>query len=139
MLSGQTDMLGNVSVLARLMSSKFPLVVIMTELTERLKQWDLDMNLDWIPRNQNEEADGLTNGIVNSFAAELEIKVDLKKMGLHTLDRMLKVADELYKDVQNEKVLKQAKVVTEAGRATAMSSPRSKLRPPREEKGRNPW
>ena len=51
LLSGQTDNIGNVSVLSRLMSSKFPLVVILTELAERFRQWDLDLGLDWIPRN----------------------------------------------------------------------------------------
>ena len=102
-MSGQTDNIGNVAVLSRLMSSKFPLVVILTELADRLRRWDLDLSLDWIPRNQNEEADGLTNGVVNSFSPEFEIKVDLKKLGLHTLDSMWTVADNLYKDVKEKR------------------------------------
>ena len=133
---GQTDNLGNVSVLSRLMSSKFPLVVIMTELAERLRRWDLYMSLDWIPRNQNEEADGLTNGVVSSFAAEQEIKVDLKELGLHTLDRMWKVADDLYKDVQERKVLRKEQMGVGTKGATSATSPQKKLRPLRE---RDPW
>ena len=117
-------------MLTRLMSSKFPLVVIMTDLAERLKQWELDMNLDWIPRNQNEEASGFTNGNVESFAADREVKIDLKEMGLHTLDRMWNVADELYKDVQKNKALNQVREASD----TRLAGP--KPRPLRE---RDPW
>ena len=136
LLPGQTDNVGNVSVLSRFMSSKFPLVVILTELAERLRQWDLDLGLDWIPRNQNEEADGLTNGVVSSFAPELEIEVDLKRLGLRTLDCMWEVADGLYRDVQERKTRKRAQGEALGGGATAVPSPGPKVRPLRE---RDPW
>ena len=136
LLSGQINNLGNVSVLSRMMSSKFPLIVIMTELAERLRDWDLDMGLDWIPRNQNEEADGLTNGMVSPFSAELEVKVDLKDLGLKTLERMWPVADDLYKEVLEKKALSKEKGVASLSGATTMSSPRSKAKPLRE---RDPW
>ena len=105
----------------------------MTELAERLRQWDLDMSLDWIPRNQNEEADG---GVVDSFAPELEIKVDLKKLGLHTLERMWQVANGLYADVQEKKARRMAQASSEKGGAPAVPAPLPKLRPLRE---RDPW
>ena len=43
------------------MSSKFPLVVILTEMAVQLQSRKLELDLDWIPRNQNKEADAITN------------------------------------------------------------------------------
>ena len=118
------------------MSSKFPLVVIMTELAERLRRWDLDLNLDWIPRNQNEEADGLTNGVTSPFAADLEVKVDMKELGLHVLDHMWEVAHDLYKDVKEKRAQRREEDARRKGRATSVTSPRPNIRPLRE---RDPW
>ena len=131
LLSGQTDNLGNTSVLSKLMSSKFPLVVFMTELASRLRSMDLDLSLDWIPRNQNEEADGITNGNVQIFDPAQEIIVDIKGLNLRTLDRMWLVADDLYKEVQgNRGRQRDQPMPTEKGRPGVDS------RPLRE---RDPW
>ena len=74
--------------------------------------------------------------MVNSFAPELDIEVDLKKLGLHTLDCMWEVADGLYRDVQEKKARKMAQEGARSGGATAMPSPVPKVRPLRE---RDPW
>ena len=131
MLSGQTDNLGNTAVLSKLMSSKFPLVVILTELASRLRSLDLDLSLDWIPRNQNEEADGITNGNVKIFDPALEIAVDVKSLDLKTLDRMWKVADDLYGEVRGKKAEQGA-----LPRPAVKGRPVADSRPLRE---RDPW
>ena len=51
-ISGLTDNSGNTSALARLMSSKFPLIVILTEFAAQLRSRGMDLELEWIPRNQ---------------------------------------------------------------------------------------
>ena len=51
-ISGFTDNAGNEAVLNKLMTSKFPLVVILTELAEQLKQGEFDMTLTWVPADQ---------------------------------------------------------------------------------------
>ena len=61
-ITGLTDNRGNVFALSRLMSSKFPLVLILSEFASQLRTRRLGMSLRWIPRGQNEEADALTNG-----------------------------------------------------------------------------
>ena len=55
LLTDLTDNSGNTSALSRLMSSKFPLVVIMTEMAAQLQAKEAELDLHWIPRNQNEE------------------------------------------------------------------------------------
>ena len=49
-ISGFTDNAGNEAVLNRLMTSKFPLVVILTELAEQLEQGEFDVTFTWVPR-----------------------------------------------------------------------------------------
>ena len=61
LISGTTDNLGNSWTLARLMSTKFPLVLILGELATQLRRNTLALELNWAPRGQNEEADALTN------------------------------------------------------------------------------
>ncbi len=50
---------------ARLRSQRlfrFPLVVILAEVASQLRQRSMALSLGWAPREQNEEADALTNG-----------------------------------------------------------------------------
>ncbi len=61
-LQGFADNLGNSFALTKLMSSKFPLVVILAEVATQLRSRRMVLNLGWTPRDQNEEADVLTNG-----------------------------------------------------------------------------
>ena len=79
-LSGMTDNLGNTSALAKLMSPKFPLIVIMTEMAAPLQAREAELDLQWIPRNQNEEADGLTNEDSSQFDPSRRIKVEIERL-----------------------------------------------------------
>ena len=126
-LSGLTDNSGNTSALTRLMSPKFPLIVIMTELAAQLQAKRAELDLLWIPRNQNEEADGLTNGDYSQFDLKRRIAVDVAKLEYKILPRMIAAADALYKDAMLNK---------ESSRAGAQAKRAAKLRPLRE---RDPW
>ena len=99
-LSGLTDNSGNTFALARLMSSKFPLVVILAEVAAQLRKRRLALELHWVPRNQNEEADALTNNRTELFDKAREIKIDLAKLEFIVLPEMVKVADALYAEVR---------------------------------------
>ena len=50
-LTDLTDNSGNTSALSRIMSSKFPLVVIMTEMAAQPQAKEAELDLHWIPRN----------------------------------------------------------------------------------------
>ena len=71
-ITGATDNRGNSQVLGRLMSSKFPLVVVLAELAAQLKKRCLRLDLQWVPRDENEEADGLTNLDFSGFDPQQE-------------------------------------------------------------------
>ena len=128
-LTGLTDNAGNVSALARLMTSKFPLVVILTELAAQMQKKRLELDLQWIPRNQNEEADAITNHKTEGFDPSLKVEVVVADLPFLVLPRMIQVADHLYEQVREARAGKPAV-------APPAVAPRRPLRPLRE---RDPW
>ena len=102
-LTGLTDNSGNTSSLCRLMSSKFPLVVILTEFAAQLRQREMELDLAWVPRNQNEEADALTNERFEHFDEKLRVALKIEELPFLVLDKMFEVADHLYRNVQQKK------------------------------------
>ena len=99
-MTGLTDNAGNQFALAKLMSSKFPLVVILTELAAQLRARRLELILDWIPRGQNEAADALTNDRLEAFDRTREVQVSVADLPFIVLPAMLQVADHLYASVR---------------------------------------
>ena len=79
-ISASTDNAGNAQAMARLMSSKFPLVVVMAELAAQLRARGLRLDLAWVPRAQNEEADELTNREYGRFRMENRIPVEVERL-----------------------------------------------------------
>ena len=99
-ISGVTDNAGNTSVVSRLMTSKFPLVVILAEVAMQLMSRRIDLDLIWAPRNQNEEADALTNGETFIFDKDLEVKVEVDRLNFLVLPHLMKKAEDLYEEVK---------------------------------------
>ena len=60
-LSCGTDNQGNSFLLDRMMTTKYPLVVILMELAHQMRRRRLVLRARWLPRLENEEADALTN------------------------------------------------------------------------------
>ena len=99
-ITGATDNQGNSQVLCRLMSSKFPLVVVvLAELAAQLKKRCLRLDLQWVPRDQNEEADGLTNLDFSSFDPGRRMDLKIADLRFEVLDAYMAAATALYDDV----------------------------------------
>ena len=103
MLRGITDNQGNQAVMSRLMTSKFPLVVILVELAAQLELRNIDLALDWVPRDQNEPADALSNGDFAMFDEKRRVHIDMGQTKWLLLPEILEVSADLYKDVQTAK------------------------------------
>ena len=86
--------------MSKLMTSKFPLLVILTELAAQLRERRVDLALQWVPRSQNEEADAITNDRVEIFDKTLEVKMDPSKVDWVVLPVMMGVAEQIYSDVK---------------------------------------
>jgi hypothetical protein len=73
---GGTDNQGNTFVVSRLLTTKFPLAAVLMQLSQMLAERDLWLDLNWIPREDNTEADDLTNGEYGKFDPELRVELD---------------------------------------------------------------
>ena len=50
------------------------------ELATILEQARLHLDLDWVPKDENAEADDLSNGIVKDFDPVVRVEVDVASM-----------------------------------------------------------
>ena len=109
-----------------MMTSKFPLVVILAEVAAQLRSRSMVLNLGWTPRDQNEEADVLTNGDFAAFDKNRRVEVDVSKVDWLILPRMLEVSQHIYEKVRTSKM--------EGGPPKAGAPPRQ-----RNFRQTNPW
>ena len=85
------------------MTSKFPSLVILTELAAQLRKKSMELELGWTPRDQNEEADRLTNLCFDDFNPEMRIDFDPVKADWLVMREMLEVAENIYQKVKDRK------------------------------------
>ena len=127
-LTGITDNSGDTFAPARLMTSKFPMFVILAEFAVQIRRRSLELDFHWVPRDQIEEADALTNEEFGASAPERRVRVDLEGMWWELLPRMLEAAEDLYRQVQERSTQGRSRPPEKAKRA-----PAEKLR------AREPW
>ena len=65
----------------------------------QLRAKNLHLELDWVPRAQNEEADALTNHDYSAFSADRRLNINPEDLGLMIMPELLGVAEDLYKDI----------------------------------------
>jgi hypothetical protein len=82
------------------MTTRYPLGLILIELSYQLAVRRMALRADWVPRLQNEEADALTNGDFRHFSDELEVKVDFESLKFGVLDRLLRVGEAYFLEVE---------------------------------------
>ena len=105
-LSGVTDNLGNRFAVSKLMTTKFPLCAAMMQLSSTLSQRHMKLRLNWAPREQNYEADELSNGIKHRFSREKQVDVEKILKDLPVFNKMIKYGRSLYegiKDIKEDK------------------------------------
>ena len=61
------------------------------------------MDLLWTPRDQNEEADALTNGEFTGFTAAHRVEVDLGPHSWKILPAAMKEAEDIYEKVKERR------------------------------------
>ena len=66
-----TDNQSNTYAISKMMSTKYPLTLLVMELSETLRSRSCELNLHWIPREKNQLADDLTNEKFDSFPSHL--------------------------------------------------------------------
>ena len=88
-----TDNQGNSYLLDKLLTTKYPLGVVLMELAVQVGLRNATLRANWIPRLQNEEADALTNSEFHHFDLSKRIEVDLEKLGFVVMNDFFAVGD----------------------------------------------
>ena len=125
-----TDNLGNKAALSKLMTTKFPLCAATMELCSTLSKQGRPLRLNWAPREQNVEADELSNDKCHRFDPKLRVDVEplLKEMKL--FNKIVKYGRELYNDIAV------AKTVRKVERARGSQEERSHKESRRSDRGK---
>jgi hypothetical protein len=125
--SGGTDNQSNTFAAQKLLSTKFQLTILLMELSEQLRTRNAALSLRWIPREQNQAADDLTNDCFDKFTASNRIPVVQEDLKFLVLESINKAAGELFQDIVNRKAIKLSK------------KPMAKRKVTDRLKWRNPW
>ena len=111
-LTALTDNLGYAHVLKKFGSSKYPLSIIAMELATQLDRHGVDLDLQWVPRWQNQEADDLTNERFEDFDERSRIVVQFEELEFVVMNRLLTKAGELDRELRLRKTPKEAKLAS---------------------------
>jgi len=101
--TGTTDNQGNPFILNRLMTTKFPVNVMLMEaatIMEARSQW---LDLTWTPRESNVEADDLSNERLEKFAAENRVNVQIDQDRFPVMFKMLAHGRALFDELEQRK------------------------------------
>ena len=93
-LSCGTDNQGNSHLLDRMLTTKYPLGVVLMELAHQMRVRRLVLRAHWLPRLENEEADALTNFDYRHFDAAKRIEVKLEELEFKVLNELFKEGEE---------------------------------------------
>ena len=92
-LSCGTDNLGNTFLLDRLLTTKYPLGVVLMEVAHQCRRRGLALRANWVPRLENQEADDLTNLEFKSFDESKRLDVDLDRLDFGVMRELFEVGD----------------------------------------------
>jgi hypothetical protein len=95
-----TDNQGNSFLVDRLMTTKYPLGIILVELCHQLAIRRAALRARWVPRLENEEADALTNSDFRHFTPSKRIEVDLAKLPFGVLPKLLENGEDYIKELE---------------------------------------
>ena len=102
-ITGSTDNQGNSYAAAKLMSCKWPLTILVMELSQQLKARGTELHLRWRCREENVEADDLTNQCFNKFNPALRINIDVRNISWLVLPELMEASEELYGQIIKER------------------------------------
>ena len=102
-LTGITDNRGNAFIVSKLSSTKWPITTLLIELSEQLRARGAVLNLVWRRREENKEADALTNQEYSGFNMQLRVGREFGDIKWRTLDELITTSSELYRMVVSDR------------------------------------
>ena len=129
-----TDNQGNMFLMDKLLTTKFPLGVVLMELATQLARRGATLRANWIPRDQNEEADALTNWDFRHFDSSRRVEEDLERLQFNVMKDLFAAGDDYLAELD---ALKLKAKSSPASAPAAGEKTRKRKDPPLRET--NPW
>ena len=98
-----TDNRANEALTLKRATTKWPLMALNMQMSSMLSKARLGLNLQWRPREENTEADDLTNERFGEFDPKLRVEVSLQSMDLSILQALVLVHNEFEAAKQSAK------------------------------------
>jgi hypothetical protein len=98
-MSATTDNLGNESIVKRNMTTRFPGCIVLLELSSQLARLGANLQLKWRRRDDNQEADDLTNKLFGKFCPERRVALDLERLPWKAIPPLWKEAQAMYSEI----------------------------------------
>jgi hypothetical protein len=102
-VTGVTDNRGNSFIVSKMMSTKFPIPVLLMELSEQLLGKGMALNLVWHNRDLNVEADALTNEDFRLFDPSKRIPVTPASLKWEVLPEFMDASTEMFEQMREER------------------------------------
>ncbi len=102
-LKAYTDNQGNVAALGRLATTKYPLNCVIMELSTILESLNLTLDLRWLPREFNGEADQLSKGCFEGFADAHRVRVTADQLAWNVLPDLMKQGELFHREIVSAK------------------------------------
>ena len=109
-LTCSTDNQGNSFLLDKLLTTRYPLGVVLMELAHQMKKRRMVLRARWLPRLQNQEADDLTNMELRHFDPKKRIQVDIANLGLDLMHSLFDVGDSYLAELEKIRAAEKLKV-----------------------------
>ena len=88
LVAGGTDNLANEQLARRRLTTKLPLGLLMLQLHTKLWDNGFWLRVKWRPREENTEADDLTNGNFKKFSPEKRIEMNYASLDMRLLEKL---------------------------------------------------
>ena len=100
---GGTDNQGNSYALSKCMTTKYPMTLLIMEVSETPREKRCELHLEWIRRDKNQLADDLTNGQFQHFDPKQRTRWDGSTCQWIVLQKFLAHAREYHQQLVSEK------------------------------------
>jgi len=97
-VTGLTDSQVSANVVARGLTTSYPLCTMAMELAAQLEARGAELHLEWIPRAMNKEADALADGRTEGFDPSRRVSADVRNIEWLVLDRLLASGEAFHRD-----------------------------------------
>jgi hypothetical protein len=102
-VTGFTDSQVSANVVVRGISTSFPLCCVAMELAVQLERRGARLELEWCPRELNQEADDLSNLKTGAFRPELRVDFDPLELPFIVLPKLMRDGSGFYSEVRAAK------------------------------------